>query len=216
MPLAEELSKQRQAAAAKFTAERQATMEGATVKLHASGIEGLAVKENDSAPEAILPNAKGQAINLAQMYGLSPTIVIFYRGGWCPYCNLTLRAYQSLFPEIKAAGVNLVAVSPEMPDKTLTTAQKNELTFQVLSDPDLKAAAGFGLAFELPDDLAALYVKNGNDLRIINGTRQFSLPVPATYVSGRDGVIAYAHGDADYRNRAEPSDVLEAAKRLLA
>jgi len=216
MSLAEDLTKQKQTAAAKFAAERLATMEGATAELRASGIEGLALKKSDNTPGVTLTNPNGQSISLAQLYERAPAIVIFYRGGWCPYCNLTLRAYQGLLPEIRAAGVNLVAITPELPDNTLNTAQKNELAFEVLSDPDLEAAAGFGLAFELPEDLAALYIKNGNDLRLINGTSRFSLPVPATYVIGRDGVIAYAHVDVDYRNRAEPNDALEAAKRLLA
>jgi peroxiredoxin len=214
MTLAQDLSNQKQAAAAKFPPERLATMETATAQLRESGIEHRALAVGQRAPDVSLNNAKGQAIRLAQLYEAKPTIVVFYRGGWCPYCNLTLRAYQKLLPQIEAANVNLAAITPEMPDRSLSTAQKNELTFQVLSDPDLQAAAGFGLAFELPPELEALYIKNGNDLRVINGSKKFSLPVPATYVIGKDGVVAYAHVDADYRNRAEPSEAIAAAQRI--
>lgn len=216
MTLAQELSNQKQAAAAKFAPERLATMETATAQLRDSGIEGKALALNQRVPDVTLTNATGQSVRLAQLYEAQPTIVVFYRGGWCPYCNLTLRAYQRLLPEIQAAKLNLVAITPEMPDRSLSTAEKNELTFQVLSDPDLVAAAGFGLAFELPPELEALYIKNGNDLRVINGSSKFSLPVPATYVIGKDGIVAYAHVDADYRNRAEPADAVAAAKRIAS
>jgi peroxiredoxin len=216
MSLTEELATQKQAAAARFAPERLATMETATAQLRASGIEGKALKVGAHAPDVTLINAQNNAVRLADELAKGPAVVVFYRGGWCPYCNLTLRAYQKLLPQIGALGASVIAITPETPDRSLTTTQKNELAFQVLSDAELKAAAAFGLAFELPPELEALYLKNGNDLRVINGSAKFSLPVPATYVIGRDGVILYAHVDADYRNRADPADAIAALQRAAA
>ncbi len=213
MSLADELGAQKQAAAAKFPAARQATMEAATAQLRASGIEETARKVGERVPDVSLIGAQNQPVRLLDLVGSGPIIVVFYRGGWCPYCNLTLRAYQKLLPRIKALGANLVAISPELPDRSLSTIEKNALEFQVLSDPELRAAAAFGLAFELPPDLQQIYLAAGNDLRTINGSGQWSLPVPATYVLNTDGTILYSHVDADYRNRAEPLDALAALQR---
>lgn len=216
MSLTEELAAQKQASAARFAPERLATMEAATAQLRASGIEQAALKTGTRAPDVTLMNSQNQPVRLADELARGPAVVIFYRGGWCPYCNLTLRAYQKLLPEIQAAGAGMIAITPESPDKSLSTAEKNALAFPVLSDPDLKAASAFGLSFELPPDLEALYIKNGNDLRVINGSSKFSLPVPATYVIAPDGMVLYAHVDADYRNRADPAEALAALKRIPA
>ncbi|HEY4370389.1 MAG TPA: peroxiredoxin-like family protein [Burkholderiales bacterium] len=216
MSLANELAATKQAAAARFAPERVATMEAATAQLRAGGIEAAALKAGARAPEVTLTNAQSRPVRLAEACGGMPAIVIFYRGGWCPYCNLTLRAYQKLLPQIEEAGARMIAITPETPDQSLSTAEKNALAFQVLSDPDLQAASAFGLSFELPPALEALYLQNGNDLRVINGSSKFSLPVPATYVIGADGTVLYAHVDADYRNRAEPAEALAALKRTPA
>lgn len=216
MSLTEELATQKQTAAARFAPERLATMEAATAQLRASGIEGTALKAGEHAPEAVLTNAQGKEVRLADALAKGPAIVVFYRGGWCPYCNLTLRAYQKLLPQIRALGASMIAITPETPDRSLSTSEKNALEYQVLSDPELRAAAAFGLAFNLPPDLQALYLKNGNDLRLVNGSGHWSLPVPATYAIGADGVVLYAHVDADYRNRAEPADALAALQRIAA
>ncbi|HEX4327237.1 MAG TPA: peroxiredoxin-like family protein [Burkholderiales bacterium] len=216
MSLTEELATQKQTAAARFAPERLATMEAATAQLRASGIEGTALKAGERAPDATLTNVQGKQVRLADELAKGPAIVVFYRGGWCPYCNLTLRAYQKLLPQIRALGAGMIAVTPETPDRSLSTSEKNALEYPVLSDPELRAAAAFGLAFELPPELQALYLKNGNDLRLINGGGQWSLPVPATYAIGADGLVLYAHVDADYRNRAEPTDALAALQRVAA
>ena len=116
--------------------------------------------------------------------------------------------WQRLLPEVTARGGTLVAISPQTPDNSLSTAEKNELAFTVLSDSTLSAARGFGVLFDMPAELVALYQGVGHDLPVQNGNGQWALPVPATYVIGTDGVVRYAHVDADYRNRAEPADVL--------
>ena len=130
------------------TPERVATMETATEQLRASGIERTALQVGQRAPQLSLPNAKGEQVSLAQLWQQGPLIVVFYRGGWCPYCNLELRAWQQLLPQVKAQGAQLIAISPQTPDNSLSTSEKNELAFEVLSDSTLQAAEGFGIAFQ--------------------------------------------------------------------
>jgi len=137
-------------------------------------------------------------------------VLVFYRGGWRPYCNLELRAWQLLLPTLANLGASLVAVSPQSPDKSLSIAEKNELSYPVLSDSSLALASAFGVAFELPEELVELYGRAGNDLPAINANGKRVLPVPATYVIDRNGRIVFAHIEADYRERAELADVLNA------
>lgn len=190
------------------TPERVATMEAATAQLRTSGIERTALQVGQRAPQVSLPNAKGELLDLARLWKQGPLIVVFYRGGWCPYCNLELRAWQQLLPQVNAKGAQLVAISPQTPDNSLSTREKNELAFEVLSDSRLHAAKAFGIAFDMPQELIDLYTSVGHDLPKTNGNGRWALPVPATYVIDREGIIQYANVDADYRNRAEPADVL--------
>ena len=187
---------------------RVATMESATDQLRASGIEVTALKRGQAAPDSVLPNAVGLPIRLSDLWKTGPLIVLFYRGGWCPYCNLELRAWQRQLDAVARANTQIVAISPQTPDNSMTTQQKNELSFEVLSDSSLEAARGFGVAFDLPDALVQLYSGAGNDLPVLNGNGRWSLPVPATFVIDINGVVQQAYVDADYRNRAEPTDVL--------
>lgn len=192
--------------------ERVAMMEGATAQLRATGIESAALPLGALLPEVSLTTVQGQAVSLKTLHAGKPTVVIFYRGGWCPYCNLELREWQRLLPELQAEGAQMVAISPQLPDNSLSTAQKNELAYPVLSDSSLAAAHAFGIAFELPPELVALYSKVGNDLPTLNGNGQWVLPVPATYVFDAAGVVIYRHVEVDYRQRAEPLAVIEALR----
>lgn len=186
------------------------TMETATADLKAIGIEQHALRVGDTAPELSLHDALDQPVALGELWRRGPLVVIFYRGGWCPYCNIELRAWQQRLPELKRMGATLVAISPQTPDNSLSTAEKNELAFPVLSDSALKAAESFQIAFELPPKLVELYGRAGNDLPVLNGNGRWVLPMPATYVIGQDGRILFSHVEADYRERAEPADVLAA------
>ena len=190
--------------------ERVAMMEAATADLRATGIEAHALQVGSLAPDLTLPDALNRPVRLSTLWAKGPLVLVFYRGGWCPYCNLELRAWQQQLPELQRLGAQLAAVSPQTPDNSLSTAEKNELAFAVLSDSSLQAATAFGVAFEMPPALIALYSQGGNDLAVLNGNGRWVLPVPATYVIGRDGRICFAHVDADYRARAEPRDVLAA------
>lgn len=212
--LAWELAEFKAAFAQRAAPERIAIMEAATERLRATGIEAAALKIGDRAPDVTLPDALGRPVRLADLWSDGPLVLVFYRGGWCPYCNLELRAWQRLLPRLDAAGVRLAAISPQTPDNSLSTAEKNALAFPVLSDSAMAAADGFGIAFDLTPELAELYRSVGHDLPVTNGNGRWSLPVPATYVVGRDGRIVFAHVEADYRRRAEPEDVLEALRSL--
>lgn len=188
--------------------ERVALMEAATADLRATGIESRALQVGADAPDLTLPDALGQPVRLSTLWQRGPLVLIFYRGGWCPYCNLELRAWQQQLAALNGLGAQLVAVSPQTPDNSLSTAEKNELAFPVLSDSALQAATAFGVAFEMPPELIEMYSRVGNDLPVLNGNGRWVLPLPATYVVDRRGRIAHAHVEADYRLRAEPRDVL--------
>lgn len=165
-------------------------------------------------PSVPLRDHLGRTVDLATLAKDQPLVVTFYRGGWCPYCNLELRAYQQILPDIEAAGAKLIAVSPEKPDDTLSTAEKNALTFTVLSDDGSKLADALGIRFSLSPAVRSYYERAGHDLAARNNDDRWSLPVPATYVLGRDGVIAFAHVDADYRKRLDPGRALQAVQKL--
>ena len=213
-PLSGQLATPKNGAAARMAPERLAVLESSTTALRATGIESSALKPGGQAPDLALDDTLGSSVRLSDLWRRGPLVIVFYRGGWCPYCNLTLRAWQQRLPEMANRGASLVAISPQSPDNTLDTAEKNALAFPVLSDSALAAASAFGIAFDLPPDLVEIYKGFGNDLPVRNGNGRWTLPVPATFVIGHDGRIAFAHVDADYRQRAEPDDVLRVVDRL--
>ncbi len=186
------------------------TMREADEDLAATGIESRVLRAGDVAPDFSLPNAIGNPVLLSDRLSEGPVILTFYRGGWCPYCNLELRAYQRLLPEITAAGAHVIAVSPQTPDNSFSTKEKNSLAFDVLSDSGSEVAAQFGLAFELPESLKALYTKFGHALPEVNGTNDWKLPMPGTFVIKQDGTILLARASVNYRTRMEPREALEA------
>jgi peroxiredoxin len=202
---------------ARFAATNDASVvvayEKGIAELRAAGLERNALKRGDLAPEFTLPDATGKPVSLAARLRDGPVVLKFYRGGWCPYCNLELRAWQRALPELHALGAQLVAVSPETPDNSLSTQEKNALTFTVLTDAGNEAAGAYRLAFRLSPELQALYKSRGRDLAEWNGG-DWTLPVPGTFVIGGDRRLALAHVDADYRTRLEPSAAVEAVRKL--
>lgn len=210
MSLKDELASYRAGWHQRVPAERKAIMERHIQELRNGAFARIMLKRGDRAPLFVLPNARGGTTNLAALLTRGPVIISFYRGGWCPYCNLELRAFQAILPEIKAAGATLVAISPEKPDDTLSTADKNGLAFEVLSDVGQHVGRAFGLAYEFTTELKRAYEQFGHDIPAKNGTPgEWALPVPATYVIDRDRTVIYAHTDVDYRDRADPVDVLK-------
>ena len=195
-------------------AERQAIIQRHIDQLRSDTIASSSLKVGDRAPPVVLKNASGAMVDVATLLEKGPVIVTFYRGGWCPYCNLELKAYQEVLPEIVAAGASLVAISPEKPDDTLSTAEKNALRFEVLSDVSQKVGRAFGLVYEFTEELKSAYRGFNLDIPALNGMLgEWALPVSATLKIDRDGVIIYAHTDVAYRDRADPHDVLKVLTR---
>lgn len=182
--------------------------------LRASGIADRALAVGDPMPGFTLPNARGEPVRSGDLLGHGPLVVTFYRGGWCPYCNLELRAYQAQLPRLQAAGATIVAISPELPERTHDTARNNRIDFDVLSDTGNAVARAFGLVFRLDDELVEIYRRNGNDLERHNGDGSWELPIPGTFVIDRDGRIALADAEPDYTRRLDPEAVMEAVERL--
>ena len=159
-------------------------------------LEARALKKGEILPSFELTDALGEKRSSDQLLKSGPMVISFYRGGWCPYCHLELRALQKVLPEIKANNATLLAIFPELPNNSLTTQEQYELEFPVLSDLDNK--------------LVPLFKANFNwDLAAINGTEKVELPIPATYVVDREGVIQFAFVQSDYTQRAEPERILE-------
>ncbi len=216
MSLKQELAEYRAGWLKRVPAERQAIMERHIAQLR-HGLAKTALKVGDRAPSIVLGNAKGETVDVGALLKKGPVIVAFYRGGWCPFCNLELRAFQRLLPDIEAAGASLVAISPEKPDDSLSTAEKNALTFEVLSDVGQKVGRSFRLVYEFSDELKSAYNGFGLDIPAKNGAvSEWALPISATYIIDRNGVIISAYTDADYRDRADPIDILTVLKRTAA
>lgn len=208
MPLKTSLDEFRAEFSNKVPLEIAATMEWATRQLAQDYASKPLLQVGDLASNFELPNPVGKKIKLSDRLQAGAVILIFYRGGWCPYCNLELRAYQQILPQIRATGTSLIAISPQTPDQSLSTAEKNQLDFDVLSDRGSTVAQAYNLAFELPDNLKAIYTQFSHALPDVNGTADWQLPIPATFVIAPNGKILLAHIDVDYRNRYGPEDAL--------
>ncbi|NER03362.1 MAG: AhpC/TSA family protein [Okeania sp. SIO3C4] len=172
------------------------------------------LKVGDEIPKFSLQNAKGETLNISEVLKDGAVIISFYRGGWCPYCNLELRSLQQSLPEFEKYGAKLIAISPEKPDNSLSTVEKNELKFEVLSDTDNNVARKFGIVYEFPEYLENTYNGFGLDLKEHNNSKKIELPIPATYVINQQGVIQYAFAEEDYTLRANMEDIIEALKAL--
>lgn len=214
MSLREALHELAASARARRPTDVQRVIDAALEGLRGSGIVQSCLQPGEMAPDFALPSTGGGNFGLEAMLRNGPVVVAFYRGGWCPYCNLTLRALNDLAPALQAFGASLVAIAPERTEAQRETGDKHGLRFPLLTDRDNRVAQLFGLAFRMPDDLVALYRGLGIDLPTANATREWVLPLPATYVIARDGTVAAAFIDIDYTKRAEPAEILAAVAHL--
>ena len=189
-------------------------MHRATDELIASGAAGRALKAGDRMPAFTLNDPDGQPVSSAELLARGPLIISFYRGVWCPYCNMELQALQAALADFRAAGASLVAISPQSAVNSRKSVRQNGLDFPILSDQRNDVAAAFGLRFELPDYLIELYKGFGNDLPAINGDDSWTLPMPARFVVGQDGIILYAEVNPDYTRRPDPQDMLPVLQRV--
>jgi peroxiredoxin len=185
-----------------------------TEELVASGLSNQSLKVGDLAPIFSLPDDKDMVQKSETLLSNGPLIISFYRGGWCPYCNLELRALQRIWPEIRSHGASLVAIAPERPEKVQESVQSKALEFPVLSDRGNSVAKEFGLVFSLDKDLRPIYAAFGFDIPNYNGDQSYELPMPATYIVGVDGRIIWSFVDEDYTKRAEPEDILQVLKSI--
>ena len=193
-----------------------AVMHRATAALAASGQAERAKKQGDVAPAFVLPDADGASVDSAALLAKGPLIVTFYRGIWCPYCNMDLQAIEEIAGAVRAAGASLVAISPQQAANSRRSQRENKLSFPILIDQGGTVAEAFGLRFQLPDELVAVYKGFGLDLPSFHGEPSWSLPMPARFVIATDGRIAYAEVHPDYTRRPEPSDLLPVLERLKA
>ncbi|WP_454855295.1 peroxiredoxin-like family protein [Rhizobium binxianense] len=187
-------------------------MHRATAELIASGAAERALKTGDVAPDFILNNAEGAPVSSAELLRKGPLVLSFYRGVWCPYCNMELQALEAAKPEFDKLGASLVAISPQTAPNSRKSRRQNNLTFPILSDPKGDVAAAFRLRFQLPDYLVDLYKSLKNDLPSFNDDPSWTLPMPGRYVIGQDSVILYAEVNPDYTRRPEPEDMLPALR----
>lgn len=180
----------------------------------ASGIMEKAKKKGDTAPDFTLKKPNGEEITLSEELKKGPVVLTWYRGGWCPYCNIQLAAYQQILPQIEELGAQLIAISPEVPDKSLTTVEKNELKFPVLTDLNLKVAKEYDIVFKLHPEVGKIY-SGFFDMKEYNGDEATDeLPLAATYVINQEGKIVYSFLEAEYTLRAEPREVIEVLDSL--
>ncbi len=175
---------------------------------NASEVKGLS--KGDRAPDFSLPNAFGKKILLSQALKSGIVIIKFYRGEWCPICNLDLRAIQQHLPQIRSLGASLIAISPQRPDDALTAIQKNELEYEVLSDADQEVIKAYNLQFDPGEDY-----HQRRDLSVLNGGGLKTLPVPATFIVNTDQIIEAAHVEANYTERMGPTEIIEVLKRMV-
>ncbi len=184
--------------------------------LIATGQAERALKVGDRAPEFDLPDPDGVRVASADLLQTGPLVLSFYRGVWCPFCNLELKALEEALGEIRARGGPLVAISPQTPANNRKSQRENGLHFPVLSDKGGELGAAFGLRWVVPEEMREVHRRLGGPLPVFNGEDSWTLPMPARYVIGQNGVIAYAEVNPDYRQRPEPSDLFPILDRLKA
>jgi len=176
---------------------------------------GVAVP-GSALPDGELLDVGGQPTTLAQNLGGKPAVIVFYRGGWCPYCNITLRTYQAqLVPALAERGIGLVAIGPEAPDGAQTTKESKQLTFPVLSDPGNQIAAQLGILTAPSDGARAAQLQLGLDLTQVNADQTSALPMPAVVIADADGVIRWIDVHPDYTTMAEPGQILRVVTETI-
>jgi peroxiredoxin len=200
----------------KPTIQQIEAMHRATVELVAGGQARHALKAGDKAPDFVLNDADGKPVASRDLRAKGPLVLSFYRGVWCPYCNMELQALQAELAAIEARGASLVAISPQTVPNSRRSQRDNKLSFPILSDMKAEVANAFGIRFALPDYLVEVYKSFKNDLPLINDDPSWVLPMPSRYVIGTDGIIAYAEVNPDYTQRPDPSELLPVLDRMRA
>jgi peroxiredoxin len=183
--------------------------------LAATGTPAGVIETGATLPDADLLDPHGNPTSLYQALGGQITVVVFYRGTWCPYCNIALKTYQTMVSELARRNVGLAAISPQTPDGSLTMAEKNELTFTVLSDPGNRLARAAGILTAPSDEARAAQLQLGLDLTTVNADGTVTLPMPTTIIVDTDHVVRWIDVHPDYTTRSEPNQILDALDTLL-
>ena len=207
-----EQSEQLQAAsAAQLPADVVEVFSRNSQQLRARGVPGGTVRVGDTVPSFTLRNAVGDRVSLDDLVATGPAVLVFYRGGWCPYCNLALRTYQrELLPQLGASGATLAAISPQTPDQSLSTAEKAALSFEVLSDSGSRLARRIGIAFEQAEEVLSAQRRLGLDLAQVNEEGSTELPMPTVLIVDPDRTVRFVEVHPDYTNRTEVADIVAA------
>lgn len=166
-------------------------------------------------PDLTLKTAGGEDLNLRKEATKQPLVLIFYRGGWCPYCNVHLGQLQKIDPQLRELGYRILAISPDRPDKEKESVEANKLTYTLLSDSSMATAKAFGLAFTVDDATLEKYSGYGIDLEAASGEKHHMLPIPAVFLVGQDGVIDFVYANPDYKTRVDPAVLLAAAQATV-
>jgi peroxiredoxin len=211
--LADELARLRHEVLQTYPEEANAAFAEAIEELRMLQLAENSLAAGDAFPDFALPDDSGRLVADSDLLAERPLVIAFFRGAWCPYCHAELRFLEQARPEIEAAGATLVGISPDLPETLAQTRASLGLGFLLLSDPEGRLARLCGLRYDVPDRLVDLFITAGIDLPGRHGRDGWSLPLPASYVVDRGGIIAYALADPDWRFRANPEDLVAAARR---
>ena len=217
MPLTirEQSDQMKAAAAEKLPADVVEVFDQSVRDLLDEGVPADTIKVGDHLESFTLDDASGDPVSLDQILEAGPAVIVFYRGGWCPYCNLALRTYQDeLLPQLNTFHARLVAISPQSPDESLSTVEKAALEFTVLSDPGSRLAQRIGIAFQQADEVLAAQRKLGLDLAQVNAEGSTRLPRPTVLIVDRDRVVRFVDVQPDYTARTEVADIIAALTDL--
>ena len=180
----------------------------------ATSLPDPGIKVGEKAPDFTLNNALGKPVSLKEKLLDGPVVLVFYRGAWCPFCNMHLHVLQKSLPEFKNYGAQLITITPQTPDKSVEQFKEKGYPFEVLSDLDSKVMKDYRLYFELPDDLVEVYKKHGLNIEAFNGKGRSVLPIPGSFVIDTNGIVRAMHAETDYKKRMEPSAIIDALKQL--
>jgi len=170
----------------------------------------------DQVPNFALLNTANQLIELGQLLTRGSVVVSFFRGAWCPFCNLELQGLEQALPAIESLGASLIVISPQKQRYSSAMVEQYTLTFDVLNDQNNQVARQFGLVYQLPEYLRPVFTQGGYPLPRYNGDDSFELPIPATFVVNQAGKITYAFASPDYTQRADPIKIVTILRNAVS
>jgi peroxiredoxin len=215
LTIREQSDQMKEAAASQLPAEVLDTFNRSIDAMLAEGLRADTIGVGDQLENFTLDDASGQATSLEEILEKGPAVIVFYRGGWCPYCNLALRTYQrDLMPQLDQFGAQLVAISPQTPDQSLSTKEKAQLEFTVLSDPGSRIAERTGIAFQQSEEVLAAQRQLGLELVDVNAEGATRLPRPTVLIVDPTRAARFVDVQPDYTSRTEVKDILSALSDL--